>query len=344
MQDNSQGAQMDLFWELAEAVIRSFTNWSSRLALLYLCLTVVIVYVLWILRGRQGSFTSFLLPKETYLHRSNLVDIKIFLFNTFMSVAGIFAMVTITPTVTILALQGLIESSGSDSIADAENITWGTKALATTIMILTMDFCVYWVHRVHHETKALWPYHAVHHSAEVMTPLTVQRKHPVYIVVGIAFRGLVLGTVQAVMLFLLVGKIDVLTIGTVNAGYFLFNAFGSNLRHSHVWLSYGPVLEHVFISPAQHHIHHSIDTRHYNKNYGEVFAIWDLMFGTLYVPKSYEKISYGLSDETGARIEQPHPTLRAALVHPFIESWEALWKGTSRDPEPAPSPEQPVTR
>ena len=56
------------------------------------------------------------------------------------------------------------------------------------------------------------------------------------------------------------------------------------------------------------------------------------MFGTLYVPKTYEDITFGLADANGQLIEQPHPTLRAAMLHPFVESWEALWKGTSRDP------------
>jgi sterol desaturase/sphingolipid hydroxylase (fatty acid hydroxylase superfamily) len=88
------------------------------------------------------------------------------------------------------------------------------------------------------------------------------------------------------------------------------------------------VLEHILISPAQHHIHHSIERKHYNKNYGEVFAIWDLMFGTLYVLKGYEKLSFGLSDQNGERIEQPYPNLRSALLHPFADSWHALKKGT----------------
>jgi hypothetical protein len=44
-------------------------------------------------------------------------------------------------------------------------------------------------------------------------------------------------------------------------------------------------------------------------------------------------LQYGLSDENGNRIAQPHPTLRDALVVPFVECWETLWKGTSRDPD-----------
>jgi sterol desaturase/sphingolipid hydroxylase (fatty acid hydroxylase superfamily) len=129
------------------------------------------------------------------------------------------------------------------------------------------------------------------------------------------------------------GEIEIVAVGTVNAGYFLFNAMGANLRHSHIWLSYGPVLEHVLISPAQHHVHHSMNPKHYNKNYGEVFAIWDLMFGTLYVLRAHEDLVFGLADKHGQRIEQPYPNLRTALLDPFGDSWRALFKGTSRDPK-----------
>lgn len=318
----------DLIFFLREFMDFLF-NWNSRLAFLYLAGTVVLAYVIWCARGRPNSFVSWLLPRDVYLHKSNLVDGKIFAFNTLLTMGGAFTAIAATPAVSHFVLTAL---SGDPAQGAAAGASWTTSALATLIIVLTLDFCVYWTHRIHHETQLLWPFHAVHHSAEVMTPLTVQRKHPMYIVIGIVIRGLILGSVQGVMLYVFVGHVDVMTIGSVNAAYFTFNMLGSNLRHSHIWLSYGRVLEHVFISPAQHHIHHSKDKKHYNKNYGEVFAIWDLMFGTLYVPKTYEDITFGLADANGQLIEQPHPTLRAAMLHPFVESWEALWKGTSRDP------------
>lgn len=322
---------MDFIQELLSNVWISFTDLSSRLAVLYLCMTVLLVYMLWLVRGRPKSFVAYLLPKEVYLHKSNIVDIKIFLFNSVLSATGLMAAVTMTPLMTVAVLELLLSISGKSTAP--MDPTLGKLALATLIMILTLDFCKYWAHRLHHEAAVLWPFHALLHSAEIMTPLTANRNHPVFLILRALLYTVVVGTVQALMLFLLMGKIDVLTIGSVNAGYFIFNALGSNLRHSHIWLSYGPVLEHILISPAQHQIHHSTDRKHFNKNYGEVFAFWDLMFGTLYVPEKYEDITYGISDENSQRIEQPYPTLRSALLHPFADSWRALWKGTSRDPD-----------
>ncbi|WP_299205678.1 sterol desaturase family protein [uncultured Tateyamaria sp.] len=323
---------MDAFYELLDGFTGFLFDWNSRLALLYLCLTVALVYVIWRVRGRPTSFTAFLLPRDVYTHKSNLVDIQIFLFNKLLTVSGFFAAVTLTPVVTSGLLTMMLDATGGDLAPAVGEGEWGKLALATLIMILTLDFCKYWAHRLHHENALLWPFHALHHSAEVLTPLTANRNHPVFVVIRLLIYALIIGAVQALMLFLLMGKIDVLTIGSVNAGYFLFNAFGANLRHSHVWLSYGRVMEHILISPAQHQVHHSNDPKHYNKNYGEVFAFWDLMFGSLYVPKEHEILSFGLSDENGVPIEQPHPTLRAALLHPFAEAWQTLTKGTTDDP------------
>jgi sterol desaturase/sphingolipid hydroxylase (fatty acid hydroxylase superfamily) len=277
---------MDLLSQLFSTLIVSFTDLGSRLAVFYLCITMLIVAVLWIVRGRPKTFVEYLLPKEVYLHKSNIVDIKIFLFNSLLSAVGLFAAVTMTPVMTTTVLNALISVTGASTAP--VDLTFAKLALATVIMIMTLDFCKYWAHRLHHEASILWPFHALHHSAEIMTPLTANRNHPMFLVLRALIYTVVVGSVQALMLFLLMGKIEILAIGTVNAGYFMFNALGSNLRHSHVWLSYGPVFEHVFVSPAQHHIHHSIDPKHYNKNYGEVFAIWDLVFGTLYVLRSHE--------------------------------------------------------
>ncbi len=306
--------------DVLASVTHLFWAWESRLAVFYLCTTVLMVFAIWVYRGRPSSFVRFLFPREVYTHKSNIIDIQIFLINVLLAVVGIFGAVLFTPVVTNVALGTMVDWSGTPF--QPLDVTWGRSALATLIMILTMDFCKYWAHYIHHENKLLWPFHALHHSAEVMTPLTAQRNHPVFILIRNIIYSFVLGGVQALALFLLIGKIDLLTIGGANAGYFLFNLLGANLRHSHVWLSYGPVLEHIFISPAQHHVHHSSAPKHFNKNYGEVFAIWDWMFGTLYVPKGYEKLTFGVADGNGELIEQPHATLKDALIKPFIESLE----------------------
>nr|WP_305907128.1 creatininase family protein [Methylomarinum sp. Ch1-1]MDP4519854.1 creatininase family protein [Methylomarinum sp. Ch1-1] len=74
----------------------------------------------------------------------------------------------------------------------------------------------------------------------------------------------------------------------------LFYLFGYNLRHSHIWLSYGPFFSKLLISPAQHQIHHSANPTHFDKNFGFIFAIWDALFRSLYIPKQREILLFGL--------------------------------------------------
>ncbi|MDA8585572.1 sterol desaturase family protein [Rhodobacteraceae bacterium] len=309
---------MEFLTSILASLQGTFFGMSSRLAVLFLAATVVLVLVLWVIRGRPGRFFDYLLPKEVYLHRSNLIDIQIFCVNLVLAVLGVLSAVVFTTLVAAATLTQLIELAGHRP--SLPEVTWVRSAAATLIIVLTKDFCKYWAHWFHHESRILWPFHALHHSAEVLTPLTAQRNHPVFLLIRSVIYSLLLGLATGLMLFLLIGEIDLLTIGGANAGYFLFNLFGANLRHSHVWLSYGPVIEHIFISPAQHQIHHSIEKRHFNKNYGEVFAIWDWMFGTLYVPKGYEDLTFGLADAKGRPVEQPHTNLVNALVLPFAES------------------------
>jgi sterol desaturase/sphingolipid hydroxylase (fatty acid hydroxylase superfamily) len=116
------------------------------------------------------------------------------------------------------------------------------------------------------------------------------------------------------VLFAFGAKPDPITLFGANFIFSIFHLLGANMRHSHIWLSFGPILERIIISPAQHQIHHSKAPRHWDRNYGEVFAIWDWLFGTLYLPgKEREIIEFGaVGDDT-----QAHPTLFAAYVQPF---------------------------
>ena len=86
-----------------------------------------------------------------------------------------------------------------------------------------------------------------------------------------------------------------------------------------------------------------MDLKHHNKNYGSMFAIWDWMFGTLYVPPNgQEELRFGVSDENGLPLPQQYPTLKAALINPFIESGKAFrarYRSETSESEQTASPE-----
>ena len=318
---------MDVFnavWSFAaELGTGIFANLGSRLFFVYLFATVAIAYLLYLRlpTARKEGFLRFLVPAEFYRSNSTLVDVKLFLLGRVLTGFGFFR-IGITVVVVIGVIHFLATVTGMPPSTAPQ--TSFDILIATIVIVVASDFCTYWIHRIHHEHPALWPFHAVHHSAEVMTPITVYRKHPIYDLFGTIFRGVFVGAVQGVLLFAISGSADLLTLGGANVFYVAFYMMGSNLRHSHIWMGFGPVLSYILISPAQHQVHHSRAALHHNKNYGEIFAVWDFMFGTLYVPQGEEKLEFGLADKRGVALPQPHNTLREAVIQPFQASAKAI--------------------
>ena len=297
-------------------VLTSFVGPGVRLFPIYLLTTFLIAYAVYRVFRPSEPLLRWLFPRKIWLHASTLVDVKLFILNRIFSALGFFSnsfLTTIVATVVLSILSGRPEEG-----------TPANPLVVAFCVLLANDFGVYWVHRCHHETRALWPFHSVHHSAEVMTPITVYRKHPIYDILSSAMRGVLYGVLQGAILAAFIGPVAFSMLFGVNVFYFLFNILGSNLRHSHIWLSYGRFLEHFFISPAQHQIHHSRAVRHHNKNYGEVLAIWDWMFGTLYVPEGREDLDFGLADAEGRPLPQPHGSLKQALTVPVRDSLKAI--------------------
>jgi sterol desaturase/sphingolipid hydroxylase (fatty acid hydroxylase superfamily) len=93
---------------------------------------------------------------------------------------------------------------------------------------------------------------------------------------------------------------------------FAFNLVGI-LRHSQVWLHYGPAWGKWLISPAHHQLHHSCEAEHIGVNRGFELAIWDRLYGTLYVPGRKPPFRMGLGDGTDAQWHN----VRAMYVLPF---------------------------
>lgn len=317
---------MDFLSDFANDLRATFAV-KFLLSPLYIGSTVLIVWMIWFSRRKPSSFVRFMFPKELYVHPSTMVDIKVALFNTFFLASGAFSLLWVAPTITIW-LQTKFALLTGWPLAIPETGVW-QGAVAALLLFLTQDFCRFCNHYLHHGTRFLWPFHAVHHSAEVLTPVTFLRAHPAYYALQTLLMSVLIGVVQAVILIALVGRIETWVLYATTLAFNGYIFFAGHLRHSHIWLSYGPFLEHFLISPAQHQVHHSSDPKHHDKNYGEVFAFWDWMFGTLYVPGGPEDLIFGIAGRDGARIPQPHPTFRAAMLGPFIEVWEEMIKGTA---------------
>ena len=157
--------------------------------------------------------------------------------------------------------------------------------------------------------------HKVHHSATKLTPLTIYRTHPLEGIVFSLRGAFTQGTSISIFVYLFGNSVDLITILGVNIIVFTFNIAGSNLRHSHIGIRYWNWLEYIFISPAQHQLHHSIAEAHHDKNFGASLALWDWLFGSLHHSTDIESLTLGID---GSENEQSH-SLRTLYIKPLGE-------------------------
>jgi sterol desaturase/sphingolipid hydroxylase (fatty acid hydroxylase superfamily) len=131
--------------------------------------------------------------------------------------------------------------------------------------------------------------------------------------------GLAAALVNAVFIACLGETLTVATVAGANVFRVAANAAGGVLRHSPFWLSFGPTVERWAVSPAMHHIHHSADPRHWDRNFGTSLAIWDRLAGTLYIPNGKEVERFGIGAESGT-----FHSLAGAYLTPFRRATDAL--------------------
>ena len=186
----------------------------------------------------------------------------------------------------------------------------------TLLIFVAADFSTFVNHRLHHRIPTLWAFHLVHHSASEMTPITATRVHPMELVVGNVIESIVSGILIGTWIALLQPRVGIATILGVHAVYVLFHVAFAAARHSSIPISFGP-LEHVFVSPRMHQLHHSIDPRYHDQNFGQLLSVWDRFFGSRVRTPPPEGIRFGVEGRTGE-------SFREALLTPFIDAMATL--------------------
>ncbi len=192
--------EMNSLSTILETLLQLGNAWAgpaSRLWPFYLLTMLGMCLLLYARSKAVGSFLQWAFPARIYLHKSHFVDIKLFFVSRLLALLGVFNTVAISAYIATTIIASLGGAQTTDTTLH--------PAFIALLMILASDFGVYWVHRVHHEMRTLWPFHAVHHSAEVMTPVTVYRKHPLYDIFSSSIRGVVMGVLEGILLALFVG-------------------------------------------------------------------------------------------------------------------------------------------
>ena len=315
--------ELGIFWREAVDFVLRYYHAGVRIYWLFLLSALLLAGVSYLRYRKEGEslslkgFVRFLFPRSVWFNKSALVDYRFFI------IVVPFWTAVVGPVLLSAATMGALVADALKSLTSVE-LTDTSPVIAglayTVCLFFADDFRRYAVHYMFHRVPFLWEFHKVHHSAEVLTPITLYREHPVYLLTSRVSAAALIGVTTGVFIGLFGSQLSVFTVLGVNVGYFLFDTLGSNLRHSHIWLSWGRRIEHIFISPAQHQIHHSDQPRHYDKNFGSALAIWDWMFGTLYVPERREDLSFGLPDEK----ERWFDSVFGLIVRPFYNAYSVL--------------------
>ena len=312
---------------LDEIATYAFTNIAARLHWSVLLSLAVLAFGAWLYarrnsaRWRDRGFFAFLFPKDIWLHRSAKLDYRFVLFDKVL-------LALILGGAGALFLPGserALEELGDEIVDQVVSADFEVLLAYTAVLLLFDDFCRYWVHRWMHTSRVLWQFHKVHHSPEVLVPISQMRHHPVNSLFNLGRNLVSTGLVTGLFVWAFPGDLTVVTVAGVNAGRMAFYLTGGNLRHSHVWLSFGPALSHIFISPAQHQIHHSKAPEHIDRNFGSQFALWDWMFGTLYVPRRYEELTMGIDRDSTERMR----SIRGLYVEPVKDAIR-VWRSGQR--------------
>ncbi len=308
-----QGYFSQLFDSLS-LPLTQFLNPDSRLHLLYLISSLLIAIIFLWSQGKIKNSINYLFPKSIWLHPSARIDYFVFIINIIFISLLIIPFIITTTEVFSTSYKMLQSIFGPRNLIEMSSST--TLILYTILLWLVGDFTRFLTHYLMHKIPFLWEFHKVHHSAEVLTPITQYRSHPVEVILFNLRSVISIGFVTALCTYFFSYELNLFEVMSINVFRFIFLALGSNLRHSHIPITYGKWLEYIFISPAQHQIHHSNDPKHFDTNMGSHLAIWDWIFGTLQHASKATKLVFGLDEKT--KIE--HRKLWKVYLVPFLKA------------------------
>lgn len=205
---------------------------------------------------------------QPVFRRQWLVDLTYFFTNSLL--IEVLTVLTLKPAVVLF------------DWARAEWVSAWVASLPLPVQVvailLAADFTQYWVHRAFHSVPVLWRFHAIHHSAEEMDWLAGSRLHLVDVILT---RGLV--------------YVPVFVLGFSNAAlmvYVFLVAAQATFIHANVRWAFRP-LHKIVATPAFHHWHHSAEQDAIDKNFAVHTPIWDVLFGTYYLPDRWPS-RYGI--------------------------------------------------
>ena len=172
--------------------------------------------------------------------------------------------------------------------------------LAIIITFIVQDFSGYWLHRMNHRVNILWNRHIIHHSSEEFN-------------LSCALRQEISAIVRFGAIFMIPAALLGIspTIFAVLGPIHLFMQFWYHTRliNKMGWL------EKFLVTPSHHRVHHAINAKYMDKNYGQILIVWDKLFGTFQAELEYEKPVFG--------IIRPANTWNPIIIN-YKHTWQLL--------------------
>jgi sterol desaturase/sphingolipid hydroxylase (fatty acid hydroxylase superfamily) len=223
---------------------------------MYLSLTMCLFLIDYLVEGWQNSSAR----KVMVFKKSTQADFFLYLLQIFR----LFYVFEFILTLGISHLPGLINKYFH---FEYNLVSWfSNQYISFLLLFFIYDFIRYWIHRLFHRITFLWELHGYHHAAEEMTIFTHRRFHFFELSINrflLLLPNILLGSglFTTMLVFFMIETIEI-------------------LQHSSIKSDWGFIGKYVLFSPNQHRIHHSIDAKHYNKNFGIIFVFWDKIFNT----------------------------------------------------------------
>ena len=169
--------------------------------------------------------------------------------------------------------------------------------LVYVLAFIGLDFAGYWSHRWNHEINVFWNRHIVHHSSEDFN-LSCALRQSISSIIGIFF-----------FLYIPMALIGIPEkVVAILAPLHLFAQFW---YHTQLIGKMG-ILEHILVTPSHHRVHHAINKEYIDKNFSQIFIVWDKWFGTFQEELPDVKPVYG--------VKRPVGTWNPVLIN-FMHIW-----------------------
>lgn len=204
-----------------------------------------------------ATIVEFIVPVERHTLKSRLAP---FIYGFTGLMIGSTCVILMSSVARALGVRNLISLplSGFGVVGDA---------LALCVSLLFVDLIAYWNHRLQH--RVFWKIHAVHHSPTQLNAVS-----------GYAHFG------EKVFQYLLIGlPLTVVHFAFPPTPFVIVATVEMLERYIHMPIDagLGPIGK-VLVDNRFHRIHHSVEKRHFDKNFGIMFSFWDRLFGTAYEP------------------------------------------------------------